>query len=189
MRYPNSLELRFQLQHCWKDLLNFDMKYLINNRSLKAEIWWRYVLDVISGAKTRRGILAVSPPIVWEWSTSASPPTFWMDVHLSVNVGKKVSDLFSLKTIFFFYFGLHLNLGGKCVLFLMTTFFFLVFTWIWGKKVFHLHFIFGLHYISTPEQNRRRGSSPPMLKIGQNWGKIANYPPNAQQRSAPLDVM
>ena len=27
-----------------------------------------------------------------------------------------------------------------------------------------------------------------MLKIGQNWGKIANYPPNAQQRSAPLAV-
>ena len=26
-----------------------------------------------------------------------------------------------------------------------------------------------------------------MLKIGQNWGKIANYPLNAQQRSAPLD--
>ena len=25
-----------------------------------------------------------------------------------------------------------------------------------------------------------------MLKIGQNWGKIANYPPNALQRSAPL---
>ena len=25
-----------------------------------------------------------------------------------------------------------------------------------------------------------------MLKIGQIWGKIANYPPNAQQRSAPL---
>ena len=25
-----------------------------------------------------------------------------------------------------------------------------------------------------------------MLKIGQNYGKIANYPPNAQQRSAPL---
>ena len=27
-----------------------------------------------------------------------------------------------------------------------------------------------------------------MLKIGQNWGKIANYPPppNAQKRSAPL---
>ena len=27
-----------------------------------------------------------------------------------------------------------------------------------------------------------------MLKIGQNWGKVANYPPNAQQRSAPLFV-
>ena len=27
-----------------------------------------------------------------------------------------------------------------------------------------------------------------MLKIEQNWGKIANYPPNAQQRSAPLTV-
>ena len=25
-----------------------------------------------------------------------------------------------------------------------------------------------------------------MLKIGQNWGKIANYPPNAQQQFAPL---
>ena len=25
-----------------------------------------------------------------------------------------------------------------------------------------------------------------MLKIGQNSGKIANYPPNAQQRFAPL---
>ena len=25
-----------------------------------------------------------------------------------------------------------------------------------------------------------------MLKIGQNWDKIANYPPNAQQRSAIL---
>ena len=25
-----------------------------------------------------------------------------------------------------------------------------------------------------------------MLKIGRNWGKSANYPPNAQQRFAPL---
>ena len=25
-----------------------------------------------------------------------------------------------------------------------------------------------------------------MLKKGQNWGKIANYPPNTQQRFAPL---
>ena len=45
---------------------------------------------------------------------------------------------------------------------------------------------FGLHLICSPKKNRGRGSSPPMLKIEQNWGKIANYPPNAQQRSAPL---
>ena len=25
-----------------------------------------------------------------------------------------------------------------------------------------------------------------MLKIEQNWGKIASYPPNAQNKSAPL---
>ena len=28
-----------------------------------------------------------------------------------------------------------------------------------------------------------------MLKIGQNWDKIANYPLNAQQRSAPLSLI
>ena len=27
---------------------------------------------------------------------------------------------------------------------------------------------------------------PPILKIGQNWRKMANYPPNAQHKSAPL---
>ena len=35
---------------------------------------------------------------------------------------------------------------------------------------------FGLHLICSPETNRGRGSSPPMLKIGQNGGKKANYP-------------
>ena len=25
-----------------------------------------------------------------------------------------------------------------------------------------------------------------MMKIGQNWSKIANHPPNAQHKSAPL---
>ena len=69
-----------------------------------------------------------------------------------------------------------------CSIFDEDLFFFLVFTWIRGKKVFHLHFIFGLHYISTPEQNRGRGSSLPMLKIGQNWGKIANYPPQCSTK-------
>ena len=27
-----------------------------------------------------------------------------------------------------------------------------------------------------------------MFEIGQNWGKIANYPPNAQHKSARLAV-
>ena len=49
-------------------------------------------------------------------------------------------------------------------------------------------FFFGLHLICLPEKDRGRGLSLPMLKIGQNWGKIANYPPNAQQRSAPLSL-
>ena len=62
--------------------------------------------------------------------------------------------------------------GEKSVLFLLKTFF------VWsspefGKKVFHLFFCF---LVFTPEQNRGRGSSPPMLKIGQTWGKIAHYP-------------
>ena len=39
------------------------------------------------------------------------------------------------------------------------------------KKTF-----FGLHLICSPEQNRGRGLSPPVLKIWQYWGKFANYP-------------
>ena len=39
----------------------------------------------------------------------------------------------------------------------------------------------------TWKKSWSRFTPPPMLKIGQNWGKIANYsPPNAQQRLAPL---
>ena len=54
---------------------------------------------------------------------------------------------------------------------------------IFGEDLF-----FALHLICSPEKNRGRGSSPPMLKIGQNWGKIANYPPNIQQRFASLHI-
>ena len=39
---------------------------------------------------------------------------------------------------------------------------------------------FGLHLICSPEKNRDRGSSPPMLRKGKNWGKIAKYPPPPQ---------
>ena len=71
---------------------------------------------------------------------------------------------------------------------LLVKSFFLAFTRIWGKKCSIFFFFFGLHLICSPEQNRCRDSSPPMLKIGQNWGKIANYSPNARQRSTPLRV-
>ena len=65
--------------------------------------------------------------------------------------------------------GVHLNSGEKSGPFVVKTYLF-----------------FGVHLICLPEQNRGRGSSPLMLKIGQNLGKIANYTPNAQQRSASL---
>ena len=66
--------------------------------------------------------------------------------------------------------GFHLKSGKKSVPF-------------WGRL------FFGLYLIYLSEKNRGRGSSPAMLKIGQNWGQIANHPPNAQQRSAPLYVV
>ena len=43
-------------------------------------------------------------------------------------------------------------------------------------------FFFGLHLICLPEKDRGRDSSPPMLKIGQNWGKIADYPPQCSTK-------
>ena len=36
------------------------------------------------------------------------------------------------------------------------------------------------------EKNSGRASSPTIFNIGQNWGKIENYPPNVQHKSAPL---
>ena len=62
---------------------------------------------------------------------------------------------------------------------------FLVFTWIRGKKsvpCFGENLFFALHLICSPEKNGGRGSSPSMLKIGQNWGKIANYPPQCSTK-------
>ena len=122
------------------------------------------------GAETRGGWGNISPPILWLYPPNSLrmvhicilPNNLRMGLQLSVNLGEK-SVLFLLKT-FFFFFGLHLNSERKSVLFLMKTFF-LVFTWI-----------------SIPEQNRGRGSSPSMLKIGQNWDKIANYPPQCSTK-------
>ena len=63
-----------------------------------------------------------------------------------------------------FFFGLHLNSGEKSVPFLVKTFF----------------FCSSLNLLTC--KNCGRGSSPPMLKIGQNWGKIANYPPQCSTK-------
>ena len=52
----------------------------------------------------------------------------------------------------------------------------------WGKSVLFLMKTFFLVLTKITEQNRGRGSSPPMLKIGQNWGKIANYPPQCSTK-------
>ena len=62
------------------------------------------------------------------------------------------------------FFGLHLNSREKTLPFLVKTFF------------------FALHLICSPEKNGGRGSSPPMLKLGQNWGKIANYLPQCSTK-------
>ena len=56
-----------------------------------------------------------------------------------------------------------------------------------NSSIFGEDLFFGLYLLCLPEKKRGRVSSPSMLKIGQNWGKIANYPPpNARQKSAPL---
>ena len=92
-----------------------------------------------------------------------------MSVSVYLNSGEKSVPCLVKTFLFLFFFGLHPNLEKKCFIF--------------GEDLF----FYGLHVICSPEQNRGRGSSLPKLKIGQNWGKIANYlPPIAQQRSAPL---
>ena len=91
-----------------------------------------------------------SPPIANVWLCAWV--CIWAQVSTRIR-GKKCSNFGKD-----FFFGLHLNSGKKGVPFLAKIFF------------------FGLHLIYLPEKNRGRGSSPPILKIGQNWGKIANYP-------------
>ena len=48
-------------------------------------------------------------------------------------------------------------------------------------------FFLALYLICSPEKNGGRGSSPPMLKIGQNWDKIANYPPQCSTKICTPD--
>ena len=77
--------------------------------------------------------------------------------------------------------GVHLskNWGKKYSIFDENLF--LVFTKIWGKKVFHLHFF--VVFTKFPNLNIIAvGFIPPMMKIKQNWGKIANYPPQCSTK-------
>ena len=74
-----------------------------------------------------------------------------------------------MKTFLFFFWSLP-EFGEKSgALFLVKTFFFWSFNWI-----------------SAPEQNRGRGSSPQCWKYGKIGVKLQIIPSNAQQRSAPL---
>ena len=85
-----------------------------------------------------------------------------------------MKTFFSFIFYLFIFFGLHLIWEQKLFKFSVKTFF---------------SFFFGLHMISLRENNNGRASSPPMLKMGQNWGEIANYPSNALHKSAPLTTV
>ena len=125
--------------------------------------------------------------------------TFFFGLYL--NSGKK-SVPFLVKTFFFWS---HLKSGKKVFQFWWRLFFllvstwirgkkcsisgedlfFLVYTWIRGKKVFHFWwslFFFGLHLICSSKKSLGRGSSPSMLKIGKFWGKIANFSPQCSTK-------
>ena len=110
------------------------------------------------GCRNPGGMGDISPPIIWLRSTSVSPPIIWLwSACESLEFGEKSF----WKT---FFFGLHLHSGKKLLKF-------------WWRP-----FFFGLHIICWLEKYRGRGSSLPMLKIGQNWGKIANYSPQSSTK-------
>ena len=88
----------------------------------------------------------------------APPPIANLPPHLRIS-GYAPGSIFDEDL----FFNLHLNSGEKSVPFLKT-------------------FYFALHLVCSPEKNGGRGSSPPRLKIGQNWGKIANYPPQCSTK-------
>ena len=53
------------------------------------------------------------------------------------------------------------------------------------------HFVnnlfFGLHLIAHPKKKSWSRFIPPMLKIGQNWSKIENYPPQCSTKICTTD--
>ena len=142
-----------------------------------------------------------------------------MGVHLSINLGKKyaipVKDLFfyfwsspefgeKKGSIFhedLFFFQSSPEFGEKSVLFLMKTFFLFWSSPEFGeKKIFDEDLFFYSPHLNLgkkiftkfPQLNKIVVEvHPPNVEnsLGQNWGKIANYFPNAQQRSAPLIIL
>ena len=124
-------------------------------------------------------------PIIWVWPSSASPSKIWL---------RCVSERRSPPAF-----------GNKTCSNLGKDLFFLVFTWIRGKKVFQFwwSFFFGLHVNSWKKSVSFLAKTifcfwssldlltwrkwwlrfiPPMLRIGQNWGKVANYPPQCSTK-------
>ena len=111
--------------------------------------------------------LTVSTPILWIWSRSASAPIVWLwcasERRCPLEIGQKKCSIFG-KDLFFWSSP---KFGEKVFIFGDSLFF-------WSL----------LNLLSWTKSWSR--FIPPILKIGQNWGKIAKYPPHAKQRLAPL---
>ena len=156
-----------------------EKKVLCSKTSTKKGLQFENFHKLWQGCRNKGEMGKIYPPN----NLAVSPPIIWMGVqYIWAKIGEK-SVLF-LKKIFFF---------------------FLVFTWIWVKKVFYFSrrpffwsssefgwkkcsiciFFWSSFNFQTWTKSWSR-FIPPTLKIGQNWDKIAN-PPNAQQRSAPLN--
>ena len=120
------------------------------------------------GVPKQEGDGGYIPPIIWMYT-----PNILRMVHICIppnNLNGCTSER---------------KFGEKNVLFLLKTFF-LVFTWIWGKKCFVCFF---LVFTKFSHLNKIVVEvHPPMLKLGQNWGKIANYPPQCSTKIDTTDL-
>ena len=113
--------------------------------------------------------LAVYPPIVWEWSTSAFPPIIWMGVHLSVNVGETV--FYSCWRPFFLFFWSSPEFGEKksSILDEDLSFFF----WSspeFGEKSVPFAFFWSSLSFHTWTKSWSRFISPPNVEISAKLG-------------------
>ena len=129
--------------------------------------------------------LTVYPPIIWVWPTSASPNN-WTKVCIWA-----LDDVWT-------FFGLHVisgtNISGE------DLFLFLLFTKIRGQKLFNFRWrsffwssldlprMLNLFHIWFTWKKSWSRFIPQMLKMGQNWGKIANYPPQCSTKIDPVET-